>query len=297
MTKEPINLSGRIVAITGGARGIGAATAQALSRAGAKVAIGDLDAALAQQTATSLPAGGAGFELDVTDRASFEQFVTDAEAALGPLDVLVNNAGIMPIGGFLDEDDATTRRIVEINCHGVMNGMKVVLPRFIARRGGHLVNIASIVGKTAVPGVATYSGSKHFVVGVTEAARLELRDTGVEVSCVMPGPVNTELTAGIPQARGVKNIEPEDVADAIVAAVASPRFDVYVPRSLGPLTKVSALMSRRAREGLGRLMQADTAVQRTDWSTRRAYEDRAARSIATGEAPEPEPEPERERVS
>ncbi len=294
MPNEPINLSGRIVAITGGARGIGAATAQAFSRAGAKVAIGDLDAGLAQQTASSLPAGGAGFELDVTDRASFERFITDAEAALGPLDVLVNNAGIMPVGSFLEEDDATTHRIVEINCIGVLNGMKVVLPRFVARRRGHLVNIASIVGKTAVPGVATYSGSKHFVVGVTDAAKVELRDSGVEFSCVMPGPVNTELTAGIPQARGVKNIEPEDVADAIVDAVANPRYDVYVPKSLGPLTVVGNLMTRRGRERLGRLMQADTAVQRTDWSTRRSYEDRAAREVAGDEhhAPaEPEAEP------
>jgi NADP-dependent 3-hydroxy acid dehydrogenase YdfG len=290
--REPIDLNGKIVAITGGARGIGAAAARAFSRAGAKVAIGDLDGQLAQDTAASLPAEGAGFELDVTDHASFERFVDAVEQQLGPLDVLVNNAGIMPAGSFLDEDDRTTRRIVDINCHGVMNGMKVVLPRFVERRRGHLVNIASIVGKAAVPGVATYSGSKHFVVGVTEAVRAELRDTGVEFSCVMPGPVNTELTVGIPQARGAKNIEPEDVATAIVEAVTNPRFDVYVPKSLGALTRIGNLMSRRAREGLGRMMGADTAVQRTDWATRRAYEDRAARDVASTD-----PNAERDRVA
>jgi NADP-dependent 3-hydroxy acid dehydrogenase YdfG len=280
--REPIALTGKVVAITGGARGIGHATAEAFARAGATVAIGDLDEQLAAATASSLPssASGIGLALDVTDRSSFEHFVAQVEERLGPIDVLVNNAGIMPVGNLLDEDDATARRIVEINCHGVLHGMKTVLPRFVSRGGGHLVNIASIVGKTAVPGVATYSASKHFVVGVTEAAKIELRGTGVEISCVMPGPVNTELTAGIPQARGVKNIEPTDVADAIVAAVQIPRFDVFVPRSLGPMDKITYLLPRRTREALGRMMKADTAAARTDHAARGAYEDRAAREIA-----------------
>jgi short-subunit dehydrogenase len=191
--------------------------------------------------------------------------------------VLVNNAGIMPVGPFLDEHDETTRRIVDINCHGVMNGMKVIVPRFRARDRGHLVNIASIVGKAAVPGTATYSGSKFFVVGLTEAVRAELADTKIDVSCVMPGPVNTELTAGIPTGPLIRFIEPHEVADAIVAAVERPRFDVYVPRSLAGLTLFGYLMPRRARDGLAKLLKADTAVQRTDWAARRAYEDRAAR--------------------
>jgi NADP-dependent 3-hydroxy acid dehydrogenase YdfG len=280
MASEPIALTGRVVAITGGARGIGAATARAFSRGGAKIAIGDLDSELALETVSTLPTVGIGLPLDVTDRESFESFVIEVEATLGPIDVLVNNAGIMPAGRFLDEDDATARRIVDINCHGVLNGMKTVLPRFVARGHGHLVNIASIVGKGAVAGVATYSGSKHFVVGVTEAARLELRDTGVAFSCVLPGPVNTELTSGIPQARGVKNIEPEDVAEAIVAAVRTPRFDVYVPRALVVGDKLGHLMTRRARERLGRWMGADTAVDQADWTSRRAYEDRAARTVS-----------------
>jgi NADP-dependent 3-hydroxy acid dehydrogenase YdfG len=288
--REPIALTGKIVAITGGARGIGKATAEAFTRAGATVAIGDLDADLAAQTASELSGGNSiGLGLDVTDRGSFEQFVAQVEERLGSIDVLVNNAGIMPVGNLLDEDDTTARRIVEINCHGVLHGMKVILPRFISRGRGHLVNIASIVGKTAVPGVATYSASKHFVVGVTEAAKLEVRGTGVEISCVMPGPVNTELTAGIPEARGVKNIEPQDVADAIVGAVQVPRFDVFVPKSLGPVNKIMYLVPRRTREALGRLMKADTAVDRTDRATRKAYEERAAREIAGAHADEHEP--------
>ena len=282
------DISGRVVAITGGARGIGRATAQAFVRAGAKVAIGDLDHELAQRTASELGGGTAAFGLDVTDRASFEQFIDDVEAALGQLDVLVNNAGIMPVGRFLDESDDSARRQVEINCFGVLHGMKVVLPRFVARRRGHLINIASIVGRAPAPGVATYSGTKHFVVGMSDAVRHELKDTGVEISCVMPGPVRTELTMGVPNPRFVKFIEPEDVAAAIVEAARSPRFDVYAPKSLGPLVRLGYLLPRRGQDGLGRLLKADITLT-TDPASRRAYEDRAAHSapdVATAETHE-----------
>src|SRR5687768_12012058 len=122
MAKQPKALSGQVAAITGGARGIGRATAEAFIRQGMKVAIGDLDLDEAQRTADQLGAGTVAFRLDVTDRDSFEQFLDAAENALGPVDVLVNNAGIMPIGLFEDEDDASTIRQVDINVHGVVTG-------------------------------------------------------------------------------------------------------------------------------------------------------------------------------
>src|SRR3712207_8565668 len=88
----------------------------------------------------------------------------------------------------------------------------------------------STAGKAGIPGGATYCGTKHFVVGVSEAVRAELRGSGIEVSCVMPGVVNTELAAGLQEARGVRNVNPEDVAEAIVEVLEVPRFDVFVPR-------------------------------------------------------------------
>lgn len=277
MAKEPRPLAGKVVAITGAARGIGLATARACAAQGMRVAVGDLDEAEAKRAANGLP-DAVGLPLDVTDRESFERFVDAAEAKLGPVDVLVNNAGIMQLGPFVEEDDVTARRQVDINVHGVMYGMKIVLPRFLARSTGHLVNIASSAGKAGFPGGATYCGTKHFVIGVSEAVRAELRGTPVEVSCVMPGVVNTELASGLPPARGVKSVEPEDVAAEIVAALEHPRFDVYVPRTAGAITKVIGVLPRRAREGVGRALKADKVLAGADPEARRGYELRAAHS-------------------
>jgi NADP-dependent 3-hydroxy acid dehydrogenase YdfG len=278
MAKQARILTGRVAAVTGGARGIGKATVQAFVAQGMKVGIGDLDLAAAQQTAQALGAGVEAFELDVTKRDSFAAFLDGVEEKLGPLDVLVNNAGIMQLGSFLDEDDRTTQRQVDINVHGVMFGMKEALPRFASRNGGHLVNIASSAGKAGFPGGATYCGTKHFVVGVSEAVRAELRETPIEVSCVMPGIVNTELAAGLQQARGVKNVNPEDVAEAIVEALRFPHFDVFVPKSIGPINSVLGLLPRRGREGFARALKADKILAQADPNARRAYELRAARS-------------------
>jgi short-subunit dehydrogenase len=204
-------------------------------------------------------------------------FLDAAEEQLGPVDVLVNNAGIMQLGPFVTEDDATAQRQVDINVHGVLFGMKEVLPRFHDRGRGHLVNVASSAGKGGFPGGATYCGTKHFVVGVSEAVRGELRGTNIEVSCVMPGIVNTELAQGLHAARGVKNIDPADVASAIVEALKHPRFDVYVPKSIGPITQFMSILPRRGREAVVRALKADQALI-VDPGDRRAYELRAARS-------------------
>jgi len=242
-----------------------------------KVAIGDLDLAEAQRAAESVP-GAIALALDVTDRQSFDAYVDATEAQLGPVDVLVNNAGIMQLGSFLEEDEATAIRQVDINVHGVLHGMKSVLPRFKTRGTGHLINIASMAGKTGVPGGATYSGTKFFVYGVSEALRGELRGTAIEVSVVMPVPVNTELAAGLERGRGSTFVEPEDVAAEIVAALEHPRFDVPVPRSIGRLVHVTGVLPRGAREALGRAFKADKILAEADPNARRDYELRAAHS-------------------
>jgi len=288
MVKQPRTLAGRVVAITGAARGIGRATAQALVREGATVAIGDLDLEVAERTAGEIGPRAAAFALDVTDRASFERFLESVEARFGAVDALVNNAGIMLLGPFVDEDDATARRMVDINVHGVMLGMKLAVPRFVARGEGHLINIASAAGKAPYPGGATYCGTKHFVVGVSETVRGELRGTGVDLSVVMPVVVDTELAAGLRTPHGIPRVQPEDVAAAIVDTLRRPRFDVYVPRAIGPLTALSAIAPRRLRELMMRAIGAHRVLW-VDPAERAGYEVRAARSEPAGEPRELSP--------
>jgi NAD(P)-dependent dehydrogenase (short-subunit alcohol dehydrogenase family) len=277
MAKQRRSLNGKVVAITGGARGIGKATATALVRRGCRVAIGDLELELAEQTATGLGGGTVALPLDVTDRDSFARFLDETERQLGPVDVVVNNAGIMPVTALVDESDASIRRQLDINVYGVIVGTQLAIERLRPRGSGHIVNIASQAGKTALPGIATYSGTKHAVVGICEAVRAELRNTGVEVHCVMPTVVNTELTAGVGQ-KLIKPVEAEDVANEIVDALELGRFDVYVPRSNAVMTRIAALMPRRVNETIARLMKADKLMFEVDHGARRAYEERAAAS-------------------
>jgi NADP-dependent 3-hydroxy acid dehydrogenase YdfG len=289
MAREPRSLQGKVVAITGGARGIGRATAQALVRKGAKVAIGDLDRELAERTAAEVGGETLALELDVTDRDSFEGFLDQVEERLGSLDVLINNAGIMPIGPFAEETDRTARMMVDINVHGVLYGMKLALPRMQRRNSGHIVNLASQAGKGGIPGGATYCGTKHFVVGASEAVRAELRDTAIEISCVMPAVVNTELGSGLQETRAIKKLEPEDVADAIIGALERPKFDVWVPRESVGIYKIMQLLPRGGREAVARMLNADKVLAAPNEQERAAYEDRAAHS-----EPALEDEPETE---
>jgi NAD(P)-dependent dehydrogenase (short-subunit alcohol dehydrogenase family) len=299
MAKVRRSLVGQVVAVTGAARGIGRATASALVARGARVGIGDIDGALAQQTAEQLGAGTVALPLDVTDRDSFAAFLNEVESRLGPLDVLINNAGIMPIGPFLQESDITAKRLVDINVHGVIFGSKLALERFIPRGRGHLVNIASIVGKSASPHLATYVATKHAVVGLTEALRLELADTGIGLTVVMPVGVNTELYSGVEPLRGMRTPEPEEVAEAIVEALQTGRYEVYVPKRMNAVVRMGALLPHRAMDAIGKALGGDT-ITRADAVARAAYEQRIAQTVMTTQPPVAEtaevPERETEAV-
>src|SRR3954451_18211875 len=278
MAKEPRSLNGRVIAITGAARGIGKATAAALVREGARVGIGDIDAELARRTADELGGGVRAYGLDVTSRPSVSEFLDSVERDLGPLDVMINNAGIMPVGPFLEETDASAVRQLDINVHGVLFGMKEALARMVPRRSGHIVNLASVAGKAGFPHLATYCASKHAVVGASEAVRSEYGESGIEVSCVMPALVDTELTSGVRAGRGIEKAKPEEVADEIVDALRTPRFNVFVPRSVGRINKFMNMLPRAAAEKIGRMLEADKVMTQADMAERKAYEDRCAAS-------------------
>jgi NAD(P)-dependent dehydrogenase (short-subunit alcohol dehydrogenase family) len=283
MAKEPRSLTGKVVVITGGGRGIGRATAQALAREGARVAVGDLDREAAEAVAAELGGDALGLGLDVTDHTGFIAFLDEVEQRLGPLDVLVNNAGIMPVTPLVEESPESIARQLEINLHAVIHGTQEAMKRMVPRRTGHIVQLASLAGRSGFPQLATYCATKHGVVGLSEAVALELRDTGVEVSVVMPGIVKTELTTGLADARGVKTLVPEDVATAIVTALKAPRFDVYVPRNSGALVKLGAILPRRLRLAVVRALKADQTTANTDRAARAAYEARAAASAPAAE--------------
>ncbi len=285
MAKSLRSLNRRVVAITGGARGIGRATAAALIAQGARVALGDIDAPLAEKTASELGSGTIGLALDVTDRESFDRFLDEVERQLGPLDVLVNNAGIMPIGPFAEETDACAQRLVDINLHGVILGSKLAIARFMPRGRGHIVQLSSIAGKGGFPGGATYCATKHGVVGLTEALRSELRGTGIEMHQVVPIGVNTELYSGVSAARGFPTAEPEDVANAIVELLQTGKFELYVPRSTGAITRLQALVPRRVTEAVIRWTRGDQLLLAADRGARAAYEERMTQMINSSRVP------------
>jgi len=276
-------LHGRVVAITGGARGIGLAVAQDLHAQGVSVAIGDLDGDLAAKEALAMGMDVLGLELDVTDEDSFAAFVAAVEGRFGALDVLVNNAGIMPIGPFLDETVGQAARALDINVGGALIGMKTALPGMVARGSGHIVNMASIAGKSPVPGGLTYAATKAAVVSMTESARVEFGRTGIEFTCVMPSFTNTDLIKGTKGTRGIKTVEPQDVALAIRKSLLKPRPDVFVPAVLGPIAFTQPLMGRRLRDRLNHLLGADRTFLEVDEVARRAYSDRIAPVSAQAE--------------
>lgn len=280
MAKQVRVLAGQTVAITGGARGIGRATAQALHEQGMRVAIGDLDLDAARQAASELGETAVALPLDVTDRGSFTSFLDGAEEQLGPVEAMINNAGIMQIGRFVDEDDRTAQRMIDINLGGVILGTKLALSRMVPRNRGHIVNISSQAGRYGAPGGATYSATKHAVIGLTEAVRGELRlmKADIALSYVMPFAVNTELGSGLGQARGMSTLEPSEVADAIVDALQRRIVEVWVPKSARATHTIGTLLPRRVSEAMARAMRADMVLAGADAQARRGYELRAAAS-------------------
>ncbi|MGB6208604.1 SDR family oxidoreductase [Mycobacterium sp.] len=268
----------KVIAITGGARGIGLATATVLHQLGAAVAIGDIDRSAVKDAGSRLGLS-VGRRLDVTDRRSFTDFLDNVEDQLGPVDVLVNNAGVIAVGSAVDEADAITQRVLDVNIYGVILGTKLAAQRMLPRGQGHIVNIASLGGVLAAEGIATYCATKHAVVGYTDSVRLENRESGVHFSAILPTLVNTEMIAGAGRGRGIKNAEPEDVAYAVAGVIAKPKPRVFVPRSIGVIATVQRFLPQRVTEATGRALGTDRVfTSDVDVDKRTAYARRTGTS-------------------
>lgn len=197
MKFTPFPIQGAVALVTGGARGIGYSIAELLAKRGALVVIADLDGAAARAAAERIGQGACGRPLDVGDADAYRALVDELERTVGPLDIVVNNAGIMPVGPLLDEDLAVAAATLRVNFWAHYHSFQIVAPRMIARGRGHFINITSAAGAIHSPGLSTYVAAKHAATGFARSAREELVGTGVTLTAVLPAAVRTQLVDGI----------------------------------------------------------------------------------------------------
>jgi short-subunit dehydrogenase len=277
------NVRGKTIAITGAARGIGHATAKALLARGAKVVIGDRDVAVLESAVAGLSKLGqvSGHPLDVTDAESFATFLDKARTdGHGHIDVLINNAGVMPVGPFLEQSEQAIRSSIEVNLAGVLTGCRLALPEMVRRGRGHIINIASMAGMVAVPGQVVYAGTKFAVVGLSTAMADEFAPQGVDVTVVLPTFTNTELIAGTAATGASKPVQPEDIAAAVVKVIDKPKTHVSVPGSLRFVAAATAMLGPRGRRWVSKKLGSDRVFLDFDRAARQGYEQRA--QSATG---------------
>ncbi|HVK42020.1 MAG TPA: SDR family oxidoreductase [Phenylobacterium sp.] len=225
------DLNGKVIAITGASSGIGEATARLLAARGAKVLLGarrtERLAVIAREIAKT--GGEARYKaLDVTSRSDAEAFVAEAVAAYGRLDVMVNNAGVMPLAPMDALKVGEWDQMIDVNIRGVLHGIAAALPVMKRQGGGRFVNVSSIGGHVVVPTGAVYCATKFAVLAISEGLRQESTDIGVTV--ISPGVTKTELGSGMSDEAGLKAlkefrkiaIDADDIARAIVFAVEQP---------------------------------------------------------------------------
>lgn len=243
-----MNWQGTTAVVTGATRGIGRCVVEALVKRGVTVGAVARSADDLEQLASTLD-GGPGrvavARADVAERAEIEAALGSLAAAIGPPDVLVNNAGVGLHGPVATLDPADAERLMRCNYLGVVFTTCAVLPGMLERLRGHVVNVGSVAGRLGAPFEAAYSASKFAVVGFTEALAIEAAPFGVRVGMVNPGPVDTGFfeARGHPyERRRPRPVPASEVADAVLRALEHDRFEQLVPRSLGAALTIRHLV-------------------------------------------------------
>ncbi|MBT0565787.1 SDR family oxidoreductase [Williamsia sp. CHRR-6] len=259
---------GLTIAITGAARGIGFQTARTLLDAGANVVIGDIDGEAVGKANADL--GRDGFVVDVTDPTSFEAFLDQVEKVAGPIDVLINNAGIMPTGPLLNYDLNVIKRNFDIDLLGVVIGTQLAAKRMIPRGGGQVINIGSVAGRLFVPGLTIYNGAKAGVIAFSESADAELSGQGVTIKTVNPTFTRTGLISGIKTNKFIQTVSPEQVAAQVLRSIEGKKMHATVPASLAWVHGNSVLPRKFKRSTL-KLTGTDTMFMSYDETERAEY--------------------------
>ena len=273
-------VAGAVVLITGGARGIGAATAALFASRGARVWIGDVDSDACLRTAGQL--GVRGGRLDVRSMDSWRELLGRIDSEDGPVDILVNNAGVMPLGPLDDEAEQLRDLTLDVNVRGVLNGMQAVLGEMARRGHGQVINVASMAGMIPIPGMVTYNASKFAALGASLAARQEYAGTGVTVTAVLPSAVRTELASGAPLGGGMPTVDAADVAAAILEVTGSRVARRSVPRWVAPAWETRAFVPERLQNAARRLLGDRRALTSVDPVARRPYLERITRQAQAG---------------
>ncbi|NLG48122.1 SDR family oxidoreductase [Gordonia sp. (in: high G+C Gram-positive bacteria)] len=268
-------VAGKVVAITGGARGIGFEVASELLDAGARVAIGDIDVDAVGKAAADL--GIEGIELDVTSRESFENFLDAVAERVGPVDVLINNAGIMPVGPFLDYRESLIRATLDIDLLGVILGSQAAAARMVPRGRGQILNISSVAGRLPTPGLTVYNAAKAGVIEFSEALDSELSQSGVRVSTVMPTFTNTGLIDGLATNAMVTSVDADVIAREVLASIADVRLRVAAPRAMG-WVNVYPVLPQPLKRAILRTTKSGEIFMNPDPESRSGYSKRIGQS-------------------
>ncbi|RJP35373.1 MAG: SDR family NAD(P)-dependent oxidoreductase [Actinobacteria bacterium] len=252
------DLRDKVVLITGAARGMGRLDALAFAREGCRVVIADVDGKELDNASRELEEDGYrvhSFLLDVSDRDACFRLVEKVEGEIGPIEVLVNNAGVMECGEFTGMSERHWRRTMEVNFLGQVWLMQAVLPGMLARHSGHVVNMASQAGIIGGAKMSSYSASKHAVMGVTDSVRLELRGSGVRFTDVIPGFVETGMASGAEPPFISPWVDPARVSQAIVNAVKKGHEEVCRPAfSVRLSALLRGLASPKLLDGIYRML-------------------------------------------